>query len=224
MALTMPTALRRHWPFTAFAAITGVVTAALLPFVYPPQALLIGFDAGALAFVALLAGRFRADEADRMRERAAENEPDHATMTGIALLIIAVVLTAVTLELLHSKAGDRTGVLLAAATLVIAWVFTNAMFTLHYAHLYYLPPPGHPDDRAGGDRGGLDFPGGETSPDYWDFAYFAFVLGMTFQVSDVVISARHIRRLALGHALLAFFFNIAVVALSVSLVGSALGG
>lgn len=216
----MIAALRRHPIFTGFAAITAAATAILTPFVGGWTALLLGFDIGALAFLALMARQFSGDDEGRMRDRAAANEPDNATLITLALLIVVIVIAALIQELRHSSTGNSFGVALGATTLALAWVFTNAMFTLHYAHLYYLPKPGTASDGHRHDLGGLDFPKGNPTPDYWDFAYFAFVLGMTFQVSDVTISSRRIRRLALFHAMLAFVFNIAVIALSVSLVAS----
>ena len=81
-------------------------------------------------------------------------------------------------------------IVLIVATLALAWLFANMVFTLHYAHLYYL-------QKGGRDRGGIQVPG-VKEPDYWDFLYFAFTLGMTFQTSDVTISDAHVRRVVLG--------------------------
>lgn len=100
--------------------------------------------------------------------------------------------------------------LLSVAGMIFSWVLVHTIFTFHYAHLYY---DGRKDDSPGGDA--LDFPG-EKNPDYLDFAYFSFVIGMTFQVSDVEISSGRIRRTALAHALLAFVLNTFVVALTIN--------
>jgi uncharacterized membrane protein len=212
----------RYPHFIAFIAVLLAGSAALMAVTTPARALLGGFDAGSLLFLLLLGRRFADGTPASMRRRAAANEPDHATLTSVALVVVAVVTTAVGVELSGGPAHDGGAVGLAALTLLLAWAFANSLFALHYAHVYYLggtDAPGKPRK----DRGGLDFPGGEATPDYWDFTYFAFVLGMTFQVSDVVITARPMRRLALVHALLAFVFNIAVVALSVNLVAAAIG-
>jgi uncharacterized membrane protein len=210
------TVISRYASFAVFAGLLLVLTVAGLAVLHPAQALLAGFDGAALVFLALMIRRARRDKADKMRARAARNAPDHHVMMALALLILAVVLTAVWVELGPGGGRRDTAVGLAVVTLALAWLFANSLFTLHYAHVWYLAKtPG---------EAGLDFPGNDDTPDYWDFAYFAFVLGMTFQVSDVTISTKRLRRIALGHAMLAFVFNIAVVALSVSLVGSALGG
>jgi uncharacterized membrane protein len=93
---------------------------------------------------------------------------------------------------------------------------THTLFALRYAHEYYSIVPG-------GDavEGGLKFPG-DDPPDYWDFFYYALVLGMTFQVSDVEILSRKLRRLASVHGLLGFLFNTVILALSVNIAASLL--
>lgn len=210
------TFVRRYSSFAVFTGLGIVLTLAGLLVMHPARALLAGFDGAALVFLALLVVRFRQDTAEKMRARAARNAPDHHVMLALALVIVAVVLTAVWVELTPGTGRHSTAVGLSVITLAFAWLFANSLFTLQYAHIWYL---GDTPDAAG-----LSFPGEDATPDYWDFAYFAFVLGMTFQVSDIVITTKRLRRLALAHAMLAFVFNIAVVALSVSLVGTALAG
>jgi uncharacterized membrane protein len=101
---------------------------------------------------------------------------------------------------------------------VASWTVTHTVFALHYAHHYYGdgPAPGADDD-----RGGLAFPG-EEPPDYWDFLYFSFVVGMTCQVSDVQVTSRAMRRMTLMHGVLSFFFNTVILALSVNLLAGSL--
>jgi len=94
-----------------------------------------------------------------------------------------------------------------------SWILLHMLFTGRYAHLYYGDHP----TRKGQIAKGLDIPGDEP-PDYLDFAYFAFVIGMTFQVSDIEISSRRIRRLVLIHGLLSFLFNTVIVALTINVV------
>ena len=108
-------------------------------------------------------------------------------------------------------------VALVAATLLLSWLMTHTLFAQRYAHEYYERSPGSPTV----DKG-LEFPG-EGDPDYWDFVYFAIVLGMTFQVSDVQITSRKLRRLATAHGLLGFLFNTVILALSVNIGSSLLG-
>ncbi len=98
--------------------------------------------------------------------------------------------------------------------MLLSWAMVHTLFAFHYAHEYY------DDDKNDSSKcaGGLDFPGNETKPDYIDFAYFSFVIGCTFQVSDVEISSRKIRRLAFLHQIISFLLNTFVVALTINLI------
>ena len=96
---------------------------------------------------------------------------------------------------------------LAIGTVVLSWTFIHTIFALHYAHEFY---------GEGRHRNGLHFPG-EGQPDYWDFVYFAFVIGMTFQVSDVAVVHKSVRRLVVVHGVLSFFFTTAIIAMSVNI-------
>ncbi|MBX9824531.1 MAG: DUF1345 domain-containing protein [Xanthobacteraceae bacterium] len=98
-------------------------------------------------------------------------------------------------------------VALAAATVVLSWTFTHTIFALHYAHDFY-------GEASRSD--GLKFPD-NAKPDYWDFVYFSFVIGMTFQVSDVAVTNKAIRRMVVAHGALSFFFSTAIVALTVNI-------
>ena len=98
------------------------------------------------------------------------------------------------------------------AGILLSWTMVHTSFCFHYARLYYKP-----DEEVDKPANGLNFPK-ELHPDYLDFAYFSFVIGMTFQVSDVQINSRTIRRLALVHALISFVLNTFVVALTINLI------
>jgi uncharacterized membrane protein len=106
--------------------------------------------------------------------------------------------------------GDVALSLLAGATILLSWLLAHTVFALHYAHAYF-------NDVAANRPRGLDFPGEHDDPDYWDFLYFSFVVGMTAQVSDVQVLTRSWRRLVLAHGILAFLFNTIVLALSINL-------
>ncbi|WP_262893664.1 DUF1345 domain-containing protein [Mucilaginibacter myungsuensis] len=106
-------------------------------------------------------------------------------------------------------------VILAMGSVILSWWLVHTLFTLRYAHLYYSTDP---DGAGKKPLCGLEFPADEKEPDYLDFVYFSFVLGTTFQVSDVEISSRRIRRIALVHGLIAFAFNTAILALSINVV------
>ena len=116
----------------------------------------------------------------------------------------------------QSKA-DLTGhILLSLSSVISSWWLVHTTFTLRYAHLYYCNAE---NDLNGQNQepGGLEFPS-EEQPDYLDFTYFSYVIGMTFQVSDVQITSRRIRRLALMHGVLSFAFNTVIVALSINVI------
>ncbi len=119
-----------------------------------------------------------------------------------------------------SATGARfTGhLVLAATTVMVSWALINTLFALRYAHLYYTIDG---DEDIECDGSGLEFPG-EDRPDYLDFAYFSFVVGMTCQVSDVQITERRLRRLALIHGVLAFVYNTVIVALSINILSGLL--
>ncbi len=125
-------------------------------------------------------------------------------------------LVAIIFLLKSTKGADKSEhILLAIGAVVISWWLLHTIFTLRYAHLYY----DFDTDTDGSAKGigGLDFPGKEQ-PDYLDFVYFSFIVGMTFQVSDVEISSRRIRRVCLMHALMSFAFNTAILALSINVI------
>ena len=117
-------------------------------------------------------------------------------------------------------------VALSASTIVSAWVFIHLTFALHYAHEYFdevqgaQPDAGRPSARPAKSRGGIAFPGEDDAdgePDYWDFLYFAFIIGVAAQTADVAITSKTIRRTSLGHSVLAFFFNSAILALTINI-------
>jgi uncharacterized membrane protein len=114
---------------------------------------------------------------------------------------------------------------LAGLTILLSWVFAQTMFALHYAHEFYGDRRGRrpvKDDKlTPSHAGGLAFPE-EPTPDYWDFLYFSFVVGMTCQVSDVQVTSRSMRRLTLAHGLVAFLFNTVILALSINIAAGLL--
>lgn len=210
------------WIFLACLILGVIIFSAFLG---PARGVLAGFNIAAMIFIAGTLQLMHGQQPEDMRKRARENDPDRHILLIVALLIIAIILVAVTVEMTGSGGHAKFAIALAGCTLLLAWIFSNLIFALHYAHEFYSSTqPGDEDGRGDGndgDSGGLQFPGDEA-PLYSDFAYFSFVLGMTFQVSDVEITRRSLRRLALYHALVAFLFNIIVVALSVSVIGDIL--
>jgi uncharacterized membrane protein len=170
------------------------------------EALLSGFDIGILAYLSATAwDTLRLDAMTlRARVQALDEGRRPWVVLGVGLMLTAVVLVALVVEL---KARSEPSVLamgLAIGSLLLSWLFCNVLFALHYADVYY------------NEAGGLSFPEA-VEPDTRDFLYFAFVIGMTFQVSDVVVVTSVMRRRVLIHSMTAFVFNVVIVALSVNM-------
>jgi uncharacterized membrane protein len=176
----------------------------------------IGWDVGALT-LSLLAWRiiFRSGPKTTALHAAPE-DPGGTAVFFLALVSSVFSLFAATFVLreVHKLPAPASTVwtVLSLLAVALSWILTHTAYTLRYAHLYY---------RRGGS-GGLEFPGGRQPADF-DFAYFAFTLGMCFQVSDVTISASHIRRAALLHALISFVYNTTILALALNLAFGLLG-
>ncbi|WP_425229277.1 DUF1345 domain-containing protein [Sphingomonas sp.] len=198
--------------FILFCLLFPIAAAGLAPTLGTGPGLLAGFDIAATVFLVSITPFFRHGEADKMRDAAKRNDANRAVLLAITSVTLLVVLTSVFKEV-QDKSGGASTVLI-IATLVLAWLFSNTIYALHYAHLYYGDENGSP-----GDDKGLDFPHCDE-PDYWDFLYFSFTLGMTFQTSDVEIASRRVRRIVLGHTLAAFVFNLGVLAFSINVLGS----
>ena len=112
----------------------------------------------------------------------------------------------------HVAVGMEIALTIASVLVVLlSWVVVHTMFTLHYAHQYYIAPVG-----------GVSFPGG-AAPDYRDFAYFAFAIGMSFATSDCDITSRAIRRIALRHALVSYLFGVVIVGATINVMASFIG-
>ena len=178
--------------------------------------MLLGWDTGVVIYlVAAATVMARCSTVAALKRNAAVQDEG---AFGILLLTVAAAIASlgaifaelVALERANPHYGLYIG--LAVATVVLSWTFTHTIFALHYAHDFY----------GGASRSaGLKFPG-NTQPDYWDFVYFAFVIGMTFQVSDVAVTHKSIRRMVVAHGALSFFFSTAIVALTVNIASGML--
>jgi uncharacterized membrane protein len=174
---------------------------------------LLAWDVGVVLYLGLAWAMMLRSDLDRMRRRA--NQEDDGAVAVLALTIVAAIasVAAIVVELIDVSGLPRHEVnlrlALAVVTIVLSWTFIHTAFALHYAHEFYDddPPPPHP---------GLTFPG-TKQPDYIDFLYFAFVLGTTSQTSDVAIASRGMRRLALLHGVISFFFNTTLLAVAVNI-------
>ena len=214
-------ALASH-PRTLVALSLSIVAYVALPVrLLPSTRAVMAWDVGSLCLLAMLAALFSRTGDDAAMAGYAEAQDEGAwTIFWITLAGAAASFVAVTVLLANTKELEpwerQWHVAVAAATLLLSWLVTHVMFALRYAHEYY----GRDLGGVTVDRG-LEFPGTDA-PDYWDFLYFAMVLGMTFQVSDVQIMSRKLRRLATAHGLLSFLFNTVIVALTVNIAAGLL--
>jgi uncharacterized membrane protein len=170
------------------------------------RGMLLSFDTAALIFLAGLFWMFAHSPVATIRARVPKQDAGRWGVLWSGVAVSSVAIVALGVELHAAETGGVIEVAIGAMSLVLSWCVLNTMFALNYAHEYYM----------GKDKA-LEFPGTDE-PDYWDFMYFAFVLGMTFQVSDVAIARRSVRRVALVHGIIAFFFDVFILALSVNVV------
>lgn len=141
----------------------------------------------------------------------AQRQDDGKVIVFLLVLLACILSMVATIMLLtHLSADDIFGLITAVSCMILSWFLVHTLYTARYAHLYYS---------GSGNKKKLDFPNQEH-PDYLDFAYFSFTMGMTFQVSDVEITSSRIRHIALWHGLLSFAFNAVIIALTINTVAS----
>ena len=198
------------------SALLGIAAALVVPGA-PITRALTGWDVGVLIYlVAAAVMMTRCGTVALMKGNAAEQDEG-----AIAILILTVAaavasLGAIFAELATLERDDPNyplHIALSIATVVLSWAFTHTIFALHYAHDFY---------GTGIRKNGLKFPG-DGQPDYWDFLYFSFVIGMTFQVSDVAVTNKWIRRLVVAHGALSFFFTTSILAMTVNIAANVIG-
>ncbi|MGH8235035.1 MAG: DUF1345 domain-containing protein [Rhodanobacteraceae bacterium] len=202
--------LRKHSRFMVCAVIfVALATVLCLGGARPDRSILLAFDIAAFIFLAATVTMFSRSNTQSIRIHARKEDEGYWGFLLSGAAVATVALMALAAELHVSKHAGGVQIALAVCSVIVAWLFMNTIFALHYAHEFY--------GDSGGKHAGLEFPG-NAEPDYWDFVYFAVVIGMTFQVSDVQIDSRIIRHVALAHSVIAFFFNVIVIALSVNIV------
>lgn len=198
------------------ATILGVVIFLLLP---PDWRLinriLTSWDIGIALYLLLALELTMRTDTNHIRKRCHFYDEGRIAIPVLTVIAALASMGAIFLQLTSAPVHHRfLDLLFAMGTILLSWSFIQVMFAFHYAHEFYA--------EHRGAAGGLGFPG-KDPPDYWDFLYFAFVIGMTSQVSDVTVRSRLMRRTVLAHGLLSFVFNFALLALTVNLAASALG-
>lgn len=215
-----------HVAVRAVAARPRLIAAALLAALLPPllpqdwraaTRLLVGWDGGVALYLLLALGTMIGADASRMRRRAAAL--DDGAMATLMLTSIAAIasIVAIAAELAGVKSmpdGLKSlHIALAGATLLLSWFFVHTVFAQHYAYEFYVEEA----KRAGA----FEFPGKTKEPVFSDFLYIAFTIGASCAISDVGVTATGLRRVVVGHSVLSFFFNTAVLGFAIN-VGAGL--
>jgi uncharacterized membrane protein len=194
--------------------IGAVAGAALAAVTRPLAAVLLGWETAAVIYLAWVGAAVRHLDASQTGRLAAREALNGATTDLVTLSAGTASLAAVGMVLL--EAGQATGgvkaylIGIGVLGVALSWAVVHTVYTLRYARAYYSPPPG-----------GIDF-NEPDPPTYLDFAYLAFTIGMTFQVSDTNLSTKAIRRLTLRHALLSYLFGAVILAVAINVVASLL--
>jgi uncharacterized membrane protein len=207
-------------PRLVMSLVLGVATGALLPL---PSDLrtrfLCGWDVGALAYVVFAFAMMARATPEVLRSRAIDEDEGAGVMLVLSVLAALVSLGAIVSAVVGGGPISALGLALMATTVFLSWALLHTVFALHYAHEFELGCAARPDaDPA--SAGGLAFPGSEL-PDYGDFVYFAFVIGVAAQTADVGLTKKTMRRLVVAHGVVAFWFNAVILALALNLLGRA---
>ncbi|HEY7648531.1 MAG TPA: DUF1345 domain-containing protein [Methylomirabilota bacterium] len=215
----LPVRVVRGRPRLFACAAIGVIVLVLVSLVTNwrvASRLLTAWDIAVALYLALALDVMRRASPAQIRKHAAEQDEGRFAILVVTVAAALASLAAIVARLGSSAAGDGAwqpgNMILATLTIFLSWTLIHTMFALHYAHEFY-------DETA---SGGLVFPDHDRTPDYWDFMYFAFVIGMTSQVSDVAVTSKQIRRTVAAHGVVAFVFNVALLALMVNLAASAI--
>ncbi len=204
---------------TVVGVVAGVLVGLLLDWIY---AAAVAFDLAAVIFLVwtwVAVGRM---DAGQTALHATREDPTRRTTRLIVLAACVASLGGVGVLLVHAareQGAQRAGVAaLGLGSVAVSWFVVHGLFMLHYAELYY-GGGGDPKQPGSGQAGGIDF-GLDTPPRYGDFAYLAFTIGMTYQLSDTPLTTRALRTSVLRHALLSYLFGALIIGASVNFVVS----
>ena len=213
----MPFLARTH-PRLSGAVALGLAAGILWPAGSTLGKVLIGWNVGVWSYLALmfwLTVRAKAPDVRRIAEIEDEN-------AGLVLLLVSIAaltsLATIALELAGSRDLDTAGKLLrygfTALTVIGSWLLIGVIFSVHYARLYYT---------WNGKEPALRFAEGLTTPNYWDFLYFSFTIGVAVQTSDVGVATRQLRKIVLAQSLIGFVFNTAILGFSINIAAGLFG-
>lgn len=213
----MPRLTRTH-PRLSCATLIGLAAGLLIPAHSIIGKVLIGWNFGVWTYLALmfwLTVRAKAPDVKRIAEIEDEN-------AGLVLLMVCIAalasLATITFELAGSRDLQTAGKLLhygfTALTVIGSWLLIGVIFSVHYARLYYT---------WSGKEPALRFAEGLTTPNYWDFLYFSFTIGVAVQTSDVGVATRQLRKIVLAQSLIGFVFNTAILGFSINIAAGLFG-
>lgn len=198
---------------SGFVALAATILLLAL-WIKPIDAFLVGFIAYAFAYCGFITRRLGAASLDDLPANSAAYDSSARAIlaAGIGLVFADLVLISLALS-----GGVKTvgGAALVGLSVLASWTLLHVLFAIHYTHAYYEQGV---DGKAAAEAPELTFPDGPPSH-FSDFLYFSFVIGMTFQVSDVTVNGAGMRRLVLGHSILSFFLNVFVLSLTITAVG-----
>ena len=178
--------------------------------------IMIGWDTFSIFMVVFGWITFFKTTAQQIRAQAKVQDENRVVIFSIVLIatlagLIAVIILIITKT--ENSSQSELKIPLAVAGMFLSWLLIHTTFTLRYAHIFY----GNHREKPEINAGGLEFPK-EDKPDYLDFAYFSFNVGMTFQVSDVEVTSKRLRKLVLLHSLISFIYATIMIALTINVI------
>lgn len=196
--------------------VTSIVIAVAVYFIVPGELysrthFMLCWDSFSFSLLLVSWITFFTISSQQIREQSQKQDESRVIVFG--LVVVSTLASLATVFLLLTGKTNNFQMIIAITGMLLSWALIQTIFAFRYAHLYY----GNAEDNKQVHAGGLEFPG-DKRPDYLDFVYFSFVLGMTFQVSDVQISSKRLRRLALMHGMICFLFNTFIVALTINVI------
>jgi uncharacterized membrane protein len=207
-----------HRPRLLAAAAIGIAAFFLLPSEWTFTArVLVAWNLGVWPYLAAILALMVGTSAEGVRGIARQEDASSAGLMVLMCTAAILSLAAIMVELAHGTDGGERAIfvyVITVLTIVGSWMLLGALYTFHYAHLYYSSPA---------NRLPLRFPEELTAPSYIDFMYFAFTIAVAVQTSDVSVRTRAMRATVLVHSVLSFFFNLAILGLSINIAASVAG-
>ncbi len=212
--MTNPLGFLRAQPRFFTAVLAGLLLEFLFPAAWPRSTrLLASWDGATALYLGWALVMMLRSNIDGIRHRAADEDEGQIVILGLTVVTALISLGGVGVEMAAAKAATAGAawrhIALVGGTVLLSWTFTHTIFAIHYAHEYY-------DDGEDGLAEGLEFPG-DDQPDYWDFVYYAFVIGTACATADVNLTSKKMRRITTFHCAFAFFFNTTILALTVNI-------